>query len=253
MLQERKAPVNVVSVDNTWQEWWRIHPWKHMITPSHIVGMNTQQTLRWIETTIENHSSTSCSVSFGQGKRLLVSTVTERRPAPIHKTGSSHTVCEKTHGTSIVNRMITQTSMMWLNTWHQPRDSCELDLLGRMHPSESIGFPFRASYPRLSVWACISVMKAIIAHPLRQTRHWNTGSASCEHHQQFDSGYHRNPHPVHTGMTGAWSHLMHSWWHPPPTCRKPLKKRTWRHLSIRSFHVKPHMIQLLASFHLTIP
>lgn len=58
---------------------------------------------------------------------------------------------------------------MWLNTWHQPRDSCELDLLDRMHPSEFIGFPFWASYPRLPVWACISVMKAIIAHPLRQT------------------------------------------------------------------------------------
>lgn len=40
------------------------------------------------------------------------------------------------------------------------------------------------------------------------------GSAVCELHQQFDSwtGYHLNPrhHPVHTGMTGAWSHLMHS-------------------------------------------
>lgn len=56
---------------------------------------------------------------------------------------------------------------MRLNTWHQPRDSCELDLLDRMHPSESIGFPFWASYPLLSVWACISVMKAIIAHPLQ--------------------------------------------------------------------------------------
>lgn len=48
MLQERKAPVNVVSVDNPWQEWWRIHPWKHMITPSHIVGMNTgNAALNW--------------------------------------------------------------------------------------------------------------------------------------------------------------------------------------------------------------
>lgn len=100
--------------------------------------------------------------------RLLVSTVTERWPALIHKAEqANHAVCEKTHGTSIVNRMITQTGMMWLNTWHQPRDSCELDLLGRMHPSESIGFPYLAGYPRLSVWACISVMKAIITHPLR--------------------------------------------------------------------------------------
>lgn len=85
MLQKRKAPVNVVSVDNPWQEWWRIHPWKHMITPSHIVGMNTRHPPRWIETANDNHSSTSCSVSFGQGKRFLVSTVTERWPAPIHK------------------------------------------------------------------------------------------------------------------------------------------------------------------------
>lgn len=43
----------------------------------------------------------------------------------------------------------------------------------------------------MSVCSCISVMKAIIAHPLRQTRHWNTGSAGREHHQQFDTEYHR--------------------------------------------------------------
>lgn len=88
---------------------------------------------------------------------------TPRWPTPIHKAEQANpAVFEKTHGTSIVNRMITQAGMMRLNTWHQPRDSCELDLLDRMHPSESIGFPFWASYPRLSVCSCISVMKAII-------------------------------------------------------------------------------------------
>ena len=116
----------------------------------------------------------SCSVSFGQGKWLLVSPVTERWPTPIHKAEqANNAVCEKTHGTSITNRMITPTGMMipcadlTLGNPVVERDSCELDLLGRMHPSESSGFPFWESYPRLSVCSCISVMKAIIAHPLR--------------------------------------------------------------------------------------
>lgn len=104
MLQERKTPVNVVSADNPWQEWWRTHPWKHMTKPHR--RHDHRQSPRWIETANENPSSTSCSVSFGQGKRLLVSTVTERWPTPIHKAEqANHAVCEKTHGTSIVNRM----------------------------------------------------------------------------------------------------------------------------------------------------
>lgn len=108
----------------------------------------------------------------------------------------------------------------------------------------------------MSVCSCISVMKAIIAHPLRQTRHWNTGSADCEHHQQFDTGYHRKSSSrtcmiwpecgviscihdnIHRDRRHAGNHRI---------------KRTWRHLSIRPFPVKPllfaqHIIQLRAPF-----
>lgn len=47
MLQEREAPVNVVSVDNPWQEWWRIHPWKHMAIPHRRHEHTAPAALNW--------------------------------------------------------------------------------------------------------------------------------------------------------------------------------------------------------------
>lgn len=106
----------------------------------------------------------------------------------------------------------------------------------------------------MSVCSCISVMKAIIAHPLRQTRHWNTGSADCEHHQQFDTGYHRKSSSrtcmiwPECGVISCIHDNIHRYHRHAGNHRI---KRTWRHLSIRPFPVKPllfaqHIIQLRA-------